>query len=374
MRPIAALALLATVGCADGWMDANPPPAPDAPARLEGSYRAYGVDLRWELGPRWNGEVFRVYAKRAEDQAYRLAAETTSCLNGECRYRDVNVLAGQAYDYYVAARDPETELETESENVVRVVVPEPPDLEAPAGLAAVGLDGMAYLTWSEVPASEGETLLYRVFKLTETARYILGETDSPGFLDLRARNGETIEYAVSAVDEWEHESDLSDAARTTPRPDYFGEIVYVFEDDPDRAGFRFQSSGDSKAIVSGEDQGRHFALEADEEGVRWLVPGPDAEVHSEPRWTTALRCGPGADEDCVDWSVAPSSGYARTAISADPGYTYVFRVRDSGEESTYGAARVSFLGEDSEARRVMVFDWAYQTKPGDRNLRVRVNP
>ncbi|NIP36349.1 MAG: hypothetical protein GWN18_15460, partial [Thermoplasmata archaeon] len=64
---------------------------PDAPRNLQAAYRNGGVDLTWELGPGWNGETFLVYGKRLSDPDYFLIAEVTSCINGVCSYRDINV-------------------------------------------------------------------------------------------------------------------------------------------------------------------------------------------------------------------------------------------------------------------------------------------
>ena len=52
-------------------------------------------------------------------------------------------------------------------------------------------------------------------------------------------------------------------------------------------------------------------------------------------------------------------------IQAVPGYGYVFEIVD-GSTLRYGALRVTHVGRD-----YLIFDWSYQTDPGNAELVVR---
>ena len=340
---------------------------PDAPRDLWASYYNGGVDLSWRLGPRWDGESFRVYSKRTSDAEYFFIAEVTSCIGSECVYRDINVLSGVTYEYYVAALDLETGLETASENAVEVWVPEPVPPAVPERLVAVGLDGASYLRWDDSPALEDDFLAYRIYASADDGYYFIGETDSSGFVDFLAENGHTTSYFVTSVDDQGHESQGSEPVDCTPRLDYAGEIMYAHQDVPSASGFRFQETEDVQAVVAGDDARRHFRLERDGRGLQ-MVPGPNARIHPESRWTTALKCGPGADDDCESWERAPLSGYSSAPAWLDAGFTYMFRVPGDDGETRFGAVRATIIGVDQEGDELIVFDWAYQPQHGNPNL------
>lgn len=362
--------ILATVlaACGDsGTVIVDPPGGPDSPRNLDGWYYARTVNLTWELGPAWDGESFRVYGKRVGDADFFLLAEVTSCAEGGCTYADINIVEDVTYTYYVTAVDPVNGAETSSAWSVDVYVPffSPPPV--PGGLEVVGLDNSLYLRWGSGSRAADDFAFYRVYLVGDDADFLLGETDSEGFLDQLALNGSTYAYYVSAVDSQGHESGASGVAEGTPRPDYTNEWVWAYQDVPSLSGFRFPESEEFDPLVDGDSPLRHFRLEVDDQGW-WLVPGPTTELHQQGFLTTALKCGPGADFDCVDLSVAPSSGYAPFALAVDPQTTYVLRYEVAGGSFRYGALRVSMLGFDQNGDRLMIFDWAHQLQPDNRNL------
>ena len=340
---------------------------PDAPRDLAASYYNRGVDITWRMGPGWDGEPFRVYGKRVSDVDYFFIAEVTSCIESECVYRDINVVGGVSYEYYVAAVDLDSGLETASDNAVEVWVPEPVPPAVPERLEAVALDDAVYIRWDDAPAAEDDFLAYRIYASAEGGYFLIGETDSPGFVDFLAENGHTTTYFVTSLDDQGHESDGSEAVDCTPRLDYTGDIMYTHQDVPAASGFRFQETEDVQAVMAGDSEDRHFRLEADAQGL-WMIPGPNARIFPESRWTTALKCGPGADADCESWERAPTSGYTSARVGLDPGHTYMFRVPGDDDETRFGALRATITGLDQEGDELIVFDWAYQTQPGNPNL------
>lgn len=356
------------VACGDsGTVIVDPPPGPAAPLNLDGWYYARTVNLTWDLSASWRDESFRVYGKRLSDPDYFLIAEVTNCIGGSCTYSDINIVEDVSYNYFVAAVDPVTGAETSSDWSVDVYVPffTPPPV--PDGLEAVGLDAAIYLRWGSGARAADDFSFYRVYLAGDQADFLLGETDSEGFLDELAQNGGTYAYRVSAVDSLGHESGVGGIAQGTPRPDYDNEWVWAYQDVPSLSGFQFTESEEFDPLVDGDSPLRHFRLEADEAGW-WLVPGPTAQIHQQGFLTTALKCGPAADFNCVDLAIAPSTGYAPFALAIAPQTTYVLRYEVAGGSYRYGAIRVSMLGTDQLGDRLMIFDWAHQLQPDNRNL------
>ncbi len=372
LAPMAVLAAVVAGGaCSDDLLVVEADP-PDPPRALDGWYYDRAVYLTWELAPGWNGESFRVYGRRVTDADYYLIAEVTNCSEGVCSYTDVNVLPDVTYEYYVAAYDPDTGLESASEYSVEVYVPRPVPPPVPQGLEVVALDGAAYLRWSDNARQADDFSFYRVYLADPGGDdFLLGETDSEGFLDLLAENGRTYTYFVTSVDDQGHESAAGAAAEGTPRPDYHGEWLYSYADRPEQSGFRFAADETTYPVVDGDAPGRHFRLEVDGAGW-WLVPGPGTQVYDGWWETTALKCGVGADEDCVSVDVAPLTGYTTQDVALVPQATYVLRVVGDDGAVHYGALRVTLLGQDQAGDAIMIFDWAYQLQPGNPNLAPRL--
>lgn len=344
-------------------VDGDPPVPPE---NLEGAYYDRGVDLYWELGSGWDGETFRVYGRRTTDADYFLVAEVTSCAQGDCVYRDINVRPDHTYEYYVAAVDPDTGEEAASDYSVEIFVPFPVPPPVPEGVEAVALDDAVYLRWGENSTSDEEFVAWRVYHVGDEGDQYLGDTDSPGFIDLLAENGVTATYHVTSIDLYGHESDASELVESTPRPDYTSEIMYPYESVPESSGFRFQESDAVEAVMDGDDPHRHFSIESDSVGL-WFVPGPGAFIHPSRRFTSALKCGPGADPDCISWERAPTSGYSSSDVLLEAGYSYMFYVPGDDGRMRYGTVRPSHAGGCQEGY-IVIFDWAYQTQAGNPSL------
>ena len=361
----ALLTILFAAACSDDviYVD-NTVPAP--PRGIAASYYAGAVTISWELSSGWNGEPFRVYSKRVSDSGWFFVAEVTSCIDGVCLYEDLNVVGGVRYEYYVSAVGP-SGVESASDGVVEISVPEaiaPPVPDAPY---VVALDNANYVTWGAAARVDSDFSHYRVYLDDGAASFLLGETDSEGFLDLLAGNGNTFAYFVSSVDLDGHESQGSVLAEGTPRPDFSGEWIYDYFAVPQSSGFRFTEDEALLPIVDGDDPLRHFRLETDVDGW-WLVPGPEAAVYPAGFQTTALKCGVGADAGCVDLPVAPPSGYVAQDIQLAAQESYVLRVIGDDGQVHYGVIRATLLGFDQNDDPIMILDWAYQLQPGNLNL------
>ena len=360
------LSAVAAVGLAacDGGLDWTKDPAP--PVDLEGGYYNRGVDLLWELHRDWDGEPFRVYGKEDTSPEYFFVAEVTSCAAGQCLYRDINISTEVKYEYYVAAVDIETGAEAASPHSVEVYVPSPQPPPTPTALDAVALDGAVYLHWPDDGAAAEDFAVYRVYTVSREI-YLLGESDSPAFLDAVANNGTTFEYFVTSVDDLGHESLGSHLVSATPRPDYTGELAYAYSDVPGSSAFRFQETDRTQAVIDGDSRDRHFRIYADDDRL-WFGLGERVRVHGQIRATSALACGPGADADCTSWDEAPELGYLEEDVAIEAGYTYIFHVPGDDGEMRYGAVRVTHYSSCPDDDRFVIFDWAYQTQAGNPHL------
>ncbi len=381
-----AAALLVLAGCEnDSSFVGGGGYVPDQPRDLEARYewvmegwsgsRAVGhpsAVLTW-LPPRtWNEEAFRVYGKRAGDSRFFLLATVTSCSAELCAYRDLNVSGGTTYEYYVAAVDETSGNETTSEFRRVVRVPSFSRPATPAVDSAVSLDGAAYVRWapSPQPASIWKYQVWLTRVDGAASLYQAGESDGEGYLDERAQNGHVYGYRVAAVDTLGHVSDMSAEVQALPRPDVTGELVYAFQDVPAESGFRFQAREQDDPVVAGTATSAHWRLEAGAGG--WtIVPLNGTRVLQYPGRTTALSCGPGADAGCRAVTRAPAAGYSTTPVAVQPEYSYVFAVTGSDDRPHYGVIRAELLGSDQQGRRLMVFDWAYQTLPDEARLNRR---
>ena len=73
-----------------------------------------------------------------------------------------------------------------------------------------------FLVWNDSPAEEDDFAAYRVYLAADDGDFLLGETDSPGFVDLLAINGTTFSYFVTSLDDQGHESAASGEATVSP--------------------------------------------------------------------------------------------------------------------------------------------------------------
>lgn len=358
--------MLALLGCDDDFIFGVDAPA--APRDLEASYYAGVVTVSWGLAPAWNGEAFRVYSRRVTDADYFLIAEVTSCAFGLCSYEDANVLEGQTYEYYVSAVDFDTGIETASDYSVEVSVPATVPPPVPNAFRVIALDNANYLAWGNGSREAEDFSHYKVYLDDGTGtEFLLGETDSEGFLDLLAENGATYSYFATAVDTDGHESSASSTAKGTPRPDFHGEWLYDHFSQPALSGFRFSEDENTNPIMSGTSLDRHFRLEVDDQGW-WLVLGPQSAIYPLGFETTSLKCDVAADAGCVDVTSAPTSGYVTLDMALEAQASYVLRVVGNDGELHYGVIRLDLLGYDQDDNALMIFDWAYQVQAGNPDL------
>jgi hypothetical protein len=249
--------------------------------------------------------------------------------------------------------------------------------QAPTTLASVSLDGAIALTWSDNPylSDPSNFQNYRVYSTTYNidtdpttcgSSYTLeGTTVAPEFVVGALTNGVPRCFAVTAISVDGFESDRSPLRGDTPRPDARNVVVFARQSQTAESGFRFwddlngngQVENDELGLVrDGASPGIDFSVERDSNGDLFLTP---------------VRAGTGVEyydatapvEDLTSIDFAPSQTYRTTPIQAVPGYGYVFEMSAGDGIPRYGALRVTHVGQT-----FLIFDWAFQTDPGNPEL------
>ncbi len=239
-------------------------------------------------------------------------------------------------------------------------------LQAPASLYSISLNNAVDLQWSDnaFTSDPNDFNFYQVYSTSYNldlnqcgASWVTeGTTVSPEFLVGELTNGVPQCFEVTAVSLDGIQSSASPLRNDTPRPDSLNVILFT----PDtlagaQSGFTFVASASQLGVVGpASSLTNDFTVTHDSTGT-YIVPqfaGDSMEVYG---------AAPVGALDSID--VAPVGGYAATGIQALPGWGYVFQINRGGQFYQYGALRVSAVG-----RNYIIFDWSYQTDPGNPEL------
>lgn len=316
-----------------------------------------GLILSWDPLTNASLAVYRVYSRGQDGVEYDLRGETTSPTFHDAGVPDL--------DYFVVGVDAAGNEGVPSE---AVRVDERLRLETPAWLSSTTLDGAIHLYWSDNPYQNQPDGFkqYRVYSASYSldqnecgASWSLeGTTISPEFLAGALTNGVSRCFGVSSesIEGWE--SLWSDLIADTPRPDARNVLIFPFQVDPTASGFRFAGAVQLGVVAAGNDPNVDFWVDRDVNGDLWITP-----VRAG---TEVALYGTEPIEDLTSITYAPEIGYARTAIQAVPGYGYVFQMSGGDGFFRYGALRVTHASAD-----YLIFDWSYQTDPGNPELSIR---
>jgi hypothetical protein len=259
----------------------------------------------------------------------------------------------------------------------------PPDV--PASLASTSLDGAVALAWDDNSYTSDPANFehYRVYSTSYdldtdvcgTTWQLEGTTVAPEFLVGAMTNGISRCFSVSAVSVDGAESNRSTRQPDTPRPDARNVLVFARQVQDAGSGFRFwgdlngdgQAQGSELALLrQGSATDIDFSVERDGAGRLLLTPvrsGTGVEFYSNT---------PVEDLTSIDFAPcfpAPSPqncfSYSPIPIEASPGFAYVFEMDGGDGFLRYGALRVTHVGSE-----YLIFDWAFQTDPGNPELLV----
>lgn len=326
---------------------------PDAPS---------GLVLRWDDDGDPDLAVWHIYSRGRQGDAFGLRGSTTSN-----SFHDAGI---PHLEYYVTAESVDGD---ESGPSTIVLVDERLALPGPAQLSPTSLDLAVALLWDDnaFRADPNGFSHYRVY----STRYDLdanvclsgwgleGTTVAPEFVAGALINGEPRCFGISAITIEGWESLWSPVVHDTPRPDARNQVLYARQVDDAKAGFRFwrDSNGDGVAQDSelgltgaGSDGSMDFTLDQSG-GQLLLVPlraGTGTEVYGQ---------GPVADLTSIDF--APDQTYSSAPIQAQPGWGYVWAMDGGDGFARFGSLRVSHVGRD-----LIIFDWGFQTDPGNPEL------
>lgn len=326
-----------------------------------------GLLLRWEPVSDPDLEVYNVYSRSSDSNAFLLRASTTSTT-----FHDEGV---PDLDYHVTAVNLDGE---ESEPSESVIIDERLRLVAPAGIVSFSLDGAVQLAWADnsfTNSPEGFEQ-YRVYSnsysldenLCGETWLLEGTTVSPDFLATLLTNGFPRCFAVSAESIEGFESLWSDVIADTPRPDARNVLIFARSVDADRSGFRFFQDIDGDGQVGALELGvvtNGFRTDIDFRIFRNPSAGDSLFIVPERVGTRVVLYSDVPVDDLTSIDLAPVSGYSANMVKAEPGKGYVFETSGPDLFVRYGALRPTHVGDDH-----MIFDWSYQTDPGNPELSV----
>lgn len=321
-----------------------------------------GIVLRWNPVDHPALDVYNVYSRPSTGAEWGLRGSTTSP-----SFHDDGV---PHLEYFVTAANAYGD---ESEGSASILVDERLRLPSPDALWSVSLDGAIHLEWADnaYQADPAGFAHYRVYSapydidlnLCENSWSLEGTTVAATFLAGSLQNGRPRCFGISAVTIEGFESIWSDLRYDTPRPDGRELVVFTAAADPLHSGFRFFLDGNNDGLagplelglVSAAGTGQMDFVLQDVGGILQLVPQRTA--------TQLQRYGTQTISDLTAIDIAPAVGYARTALTAQPRFGYVFEMDGGDGFFRYGAIRVVAVGAD-----YVVFDWSYQTDRGNPEL------
>ena len=330
--------------------------------------RPAGILLLWDDVPDPALASYRIYSRGSTGGSYGVRGETSSNT-----FHDNGVPHLQ---YFVVAVD---ENGDESDASTVITVDERLQLERPASLSSISLNGAIHLDWSDnaFAADPQRFLWYRVYSASYDldlglcgADWALeGTTVAPEFLAGALANGFPRCYGVSAISREGYESLWSPLRQDTPRPDSRNVLAFAFDANASQAGFRFWDDVNQDGVAQPTELGLI------QDGSRtdidfWVYRDPtDSTLWLVPEFSgTRLRLYASTPiGDLTDIDFAPAGGYSRNMIQAAPGFGYVFEIVE-GNTLRYGALRVTHVGRD-----YLIFDWSLQTDPGNPELVIRGN-
>lgn len=318
-----------------------------------------GILLSWTDPGDPDIEVFAIYSRGSTSSSWSRRAATTSTTFHDAGFPHLQ--------YYVVSEDGGGNQSGPSNSIT---VDERNRLPAPAALVSVSLDRAIQLSWSPNGREADPTMFdyYRVYSTVydldanecEGDLWVLeGTTVSEDFLATGLTNGAPRCFAASTVSRDGHESLWTTPRADTPRYDSRNFLVFATQASLASSGFRFffPSTGAMGEILAGNRTDIDFKLERRSDGSVWITPvrtGTKLALYS----TSPV-------EDLTSIDIAPTRDrFSTGAIEAVAGYAYAVETTLS-DGLHYGALRVTHTTSD-----YMIFDWAYQSDPGNPELRV----
>lgn len=234
---------------------------------------------------------------------------------------------------------------------VYIVRPDHAPPSVPKGIYSITGDEAVYLFWEA--NDERDFKEYRVYRCEDGDDYWerIATTRENEYVDWPLKNGFTYLYAVTARDRDGNESDFSDIAFDTPRPEGSGEIIHDYHRYPNVSGYDFSKY----EVTHCDDEDTDIYLDYDDYyGVYFLCARDEATDIQDFGYTDDL--------DDVSWS--PGEGWSKVGwVEVILGHTYIIWTRDNHFAKLRVTGFVFSYG--------IAFDWAYQVDPGNHELAPR---
>jgi len=233
---------------------------------------------------------------------------------------------------------------------VYIVRPDYTPPSVPKGLYSVTADEAVYLYWYD--NEEKDFKEYRIYRRVDGDDYYyrIAITKIAEYVDWDVKNGFTYFYTVTARDRHGNESDFSEVAYDTPRPEGF-ERMYDRFYKPSLSGFDFSEP----EVLHWQDSDADIYLEYDDYLETFFLCVADSLTDIQDfGYTDHL--------DDVDWS--PLEGWSKVGwVEVIEGHSYIIWTA----YDHYAKLRVGEIVGDTK----IYFDWAYQIDRGNQELAPR---
>lgn len=317
-----------------------------------------GVELRWTPVNDPNVTNYAVYSSPTINGTFNLRALTTSP-----SFEDLGTPDAQ---YYVTSQASDG---SESATSDTVTVDNSLQLPSPSGLIAIALNTAVQLSWASNARTANPSAFnyYRVYSTAydldqnacDSTTWVLeGTTVSEDFISSGLPNGQPRCFDVSAISINGNESAWPTPVAATPRADARNVLLFASQDSLAKSGFSFDlpSSGALGQVLAGNRTDIDFRLDRHGDGTLWMAPVRTG--------TNVVLFSPQPIDDLTSIDLAPISGYSTSPIQAQPEFGYVFETTLS-DGLHFAGLRVTAVGPD-----YVIFDWSYQSDPGNPMLDV----
>ena len=229
---------------------------------------------------------------------------------------------------------------------------------APTGFHSTTGDGFVTLSWDHNQESDLDA--YNVYYSFDDVEFLLTATTADNnYVDMDVRNGETYFYAVTAFDVSGNESSLTmESVYDTPRPTGYDAQLISNATDPSHSAFSFLLATDTgSGVTASGDPKTDFFFQMDSgNGSRLLYGG---NTGSRNTWIIDMGTTSGLSD--VDYAPETSDpGWVMNGpVALVVNHTFVLQT----EEGNYAQVRVTNVVDE-----YMIFDWAYQLDPYNREL------
>jgi len=232
---------------------------------------------------------------------------------------------------------------------------------APTGLTSITGDESITLLWYPVEVDDID--VYEIWyapgnadpdDLDEYMRLDVISAYYTSWPDYDVQNGVTYYYAVTAIDESGNRSYFSDYVMDTPRDDGYNVTIYDYHIDPGSSGYDLYYQD----ILAFDHPNCDIFLEYDSFYDEFFINITYDDYYIQDF---------GYADEFDDVGYAPASGWsAFSSVEAIEGHMYMLKLRHY-DQWHYAKIWITDLNYGS---RSMVFSWAYQIDPGNRELKI----